>query len=254
MQRLELKVPVQTFGQATGPKRNFARACAGLLLPLGAALVACGKAPPPKEAEPCDKQVISIGIIATPHINPEENGDPRPVQTRIYQLKGDAGFRNSSFDQIWKEDEAKLGKDLLGKQEFPVYPDSKKSVDFERNPEAEYVVVAGLFRAPKGKQWFTSFELPPPPGKEACGAKCQDGECEEADLNPKIYVRVDGTRVEDGSAYMEEFYAGQARRRTDDGAEVASGQSRSGDAATAQLAPADAAFLDVASAVRGGSF
>jgi type VI secretion system VasD/TssJ family lipoprotein len=187
------------------------------------AALSCGKAPPPKEAEPCDKQVVSIGIIATPHINPEENGDPRPVQTRIYQLKADAGFRNASFDQIWKEDEAKLGKDLLGKQEFPVYPDSKKSIDFERNPEAEYVVVAGLFRSPKGKQWFTSFELPPPPGKEACGAKCQDGKCEEAaDLNPKLYVRVDGTRIEDGSAYMEEFQAGTARLRAGEGSAVAS--------------------------------
>jgi len=181
------------------------------LLALSVATLSCGKQPPPKEAEPCDKQVVSIGIIATPHINPEENGDPRPVQTRIYQLKGDAVFRNASFEQIWKEDDAKLGKDLLGKQEFPVYPDSKKALDFERNPEAEVVVVAGLFRAPKGKQWFTTFELPPPPGKEACGAKCQDGKCEEPpELNPKLYVRVDGTRVEDGSAYAEEFGAESA--------------------------------------------
>jgi type VI secretion system protein VasD len=175
-------------------------------------LSACGSKPPAKEAEPCDRQVVSVGIIATPHINPEENGEPRPVQIRIYQLKGDALFRNASFEQIWKEDEAKLGKDLLGKQEFPVYPDSRKAIEFERNPEAEFAVVAGLFRTPKGKQWFTSFELPPPPGEEACGAKCPDGKCEEPpNLNPKIYVRVDGTKVEDGSAYAEEFQVQSAQ-------------------------------------------
>jgi type VI secretion system protein VasD len=200
-----------------GLKSGLALAMA---LPLCVAgLAACGPKAAPKEAEPCDRQVVSVGIIATPHINPEENGEPRPVQVRIYQLKTDVLFRNSSFEQIWKADEEKLGKDLLAKQEFPVFPDSRKAVEFERNPEAEFIAVAGLFRTPKGKQWFTSFELPPPPGEESCGAKCADGECEKPpELNPKIYVRVDGTRVEDGSAYAEEFQVQSARGMSSGGA------------------------------------
>lgn len=207
MQRFEL---TQATGASTRARRGQGL-LGGSILVLCVAISSCRPKAPPKEAEPCDKQVVSVGIIATPHINPEANGEPRPVQTRIYQLKGDVAFRNSSFEQIWKEDDAKLGKDLLGKQEFPVYPDSRKAIEFERNPEAEVVVVAGLFREPKGKQWFTSFELPPPPGEEACGAKCAEGDCEEPpDLNPKLYVRVDGTKVEDGSAYAEEFRTGSA--------------------------------------------
>ena len=130
------------------------------------------------------------------------------MQLRLYQLKNDVGFRNASFDQIWKEDAAKLGEDLLGSQEVSVYPDARKELEFERNPEAQFIVAAGLFRTPKGKQWFTSFELPPVPGQEACGAKCPDGECAEPpELNPKVYIRVDGTRIDDGSDYAEEFPA-----------------------------------------------
>ncbi|HXS16218.1 MAG TPA: type VI secretion system lipoprotein TssJ [Polyangiaceae bacterium] len=176
------------------------------LLFVCGALLSCSKPPAPKEAEPCDRQVVSAAVISTQLINLTETGEPRPVQLRIYQLKNDVGFRNASFEQIWKEDQDKLGADMLDRQEFPVYPNTRKQVDFERNPEAQYVVAAALFRDPKGKQWFSTFELPPPPGQEACGAKCPDGQCEEPpELNPKLYIRLDGGRVSDGSDWADYF-------------------------------------------------
>jgi len=169
-------------------------------------VIACSKQPAAEQPEPCDRQVLTAAIISTAHINPEENGEARPVQLRLYQLKNDVSFRNSSFEEVWKADEGKLGEDLLDRQEFPVYPDDRKKVDFERNPEAQYLVAAALFRTPRGKQWFTTFELPPPPGQEACGASCVDGICEKpTDLNPKLYIRVDGTRVTDGSDWSDSF-------------------------------------------------
>jgi type VI secretion system protein VasD len=168
----------------------------------------CSRKPPAVEPAPCDKQVVTVGVIATPNINAEESGESRPVQLRLYQLKNDVAFRNATFEQVWKEDEAKLAGDVLVREEVSIYPGTRSTVEFERNPEAEYVVAAGLFRTPKGKQWFATFELPPPPGEEACGAKCPDGECAEPpELNPKIFVRLDGTRVEDGSSYADEFAA-----------------------------------------------
>lgn len=178
----------------------------GLALGLLVSAFGCGKTPPAEEPEACDRQVVTAAVISSEHINPAESGDPRPVQLRLYQLKNDVGFRNSTFEQVWKEDEAKLGDDLLDRQEFPVYPNARKEIEFERNPEAQYIVAAGLFRTPKGKQWFKAFELPPPPGEEACGANCVDGECDEPpELNPKLYVRVDGTRVQDGSDWADYF-------------------------------------------------
>jgi type VI secretion system protein VasD len=185
------------------------------VLLLCGALLSCSKPPAPKEAEPCDRQVVSAAVISTQLINLTETGEPRPVQLRIYQLKNDVGFRNASFEQIWKEDQDKLGADMLDRQEFPVYPNTRKQVDFERNPEAQYVVAAALFRDPKGKQWFSTFELPPPPGQEACGAKCPDGKCEEPpELNPKLYIRLDGGRVSDGSDWAD-YYPEKAVAKTE---------------------------------------
>jgi type VI secretion system protein VasD len=174
--------------------------CAALLSP------GCSKPLEPKEAEVCERQVLTAAVISAALINPAENGDARPVQLRLYQLKNDVAFRNASFDDVWKMDSEKLAEDLLDRQEFPVYPDARKQVDFERNPEAQFIVAAALFRTPHGKQWFATFELPPPPGEEACGAKCVDGDCTEpAEFNPKVYIRVDGTRVTDGSDWADYY-------------------------------------------------
>jgi len=38
---------------------------------------------PAKEAGKCTLQVVSASIISSPHINPTELGEPRPVQVRV---------------------------------------------------------------------------------------------------------------------------------------------------------------------------
>jgi type VI secretion system protein VasD len=173
---------------------------------LAGLLFGCSRTPPAESAEPCDKQVLTLGVLATPHLNPEETGESRPVVLRIYQLKTDVGFRNATFEKIWKQDQEGLGKDLLAKQELTVFPNSVQSLDFERNPEANYFVAAGLFRDPKGRQWYSVLEMPPAPGEESCLAKCAGDQCAQAiDPNPKIYLRLDGIRVEEGGAYADEF-------------------------------------------------
>src|SRR5690606_6565660 len=100
----------------------------------------CAAPPVPEEPEVCERQVLSAAVISTAHINPAESGEARPVQLRLYQLKNDVGFRNATFDDVWKADEEKLGDDLLDRQEFSVYPNARQSIDLERNPEAQFIV------------------------------------------------------------------------------------------------------------------
>jgi type VI secretion system protein VasD len=194
------------------PKGLGRHLCAGAFalavsVSASAMLVSACAAPKKAEtAEPCDKQVLTVGVLATPYINPEVTGQARPVVLRIYQLKSDINFRNASFDKIWKDDAATLGADIVSQQELSVFPDSVQALNIERNPEAQYFAAVGLFREPKGRQWYSVFELPLAPGEENCLAKCPDGQCEQAvDPNPKLYLRLDGIRVEDGSAYADEF-------------------------------------------------
>lgn len=166
----------------------------------------CSSNPPPQAPETCDLQIVTAAVITSPFINPSERGETRPVQVRIYQLKSDVGFLNADFDEVWKKDSDVLADDLVKSEEFPVYPNTRTEVKFERDEAAQFVVAAALFRNPTGKKWFKSFELPPSPSDGACGAVCPDGQCsDEPVLDPRFYIWIDDTRVDDGIEYAD-FY------------------------------------------------
>jgi len=173
-------------------------------------LGACSNNAPVKEPEKCKLQIISAAVISSPYINPTPEGEPRPVQLRLYQLKSDTSFLNASFERIWKEDKEALGEDLVKVEEFPVYPDSRTELKFERQEPAQFLMAAGLFREPKGRSWYASFELPPPPNAGACAAKCTAGQCDAgAETNPKFYIWVEDTRVVDGIEHADEYPKGR---------------------------------------------
>lgn len=186
---------------------------AGLVLGAGLGVACSSSTPvvvqPPKS---CTLQVVGMTIIASPKINPEEDGSPRPVQLRLYQLKTDTRLLNASFDQIWKDDKGTLQDDLVKVDEFPVYPDTRTEVKFERDQNALFVVGVALFRSPKGRNWWTEFELPPPPGKGDCmfpSPKCSGPDCQKEagppPLAPHFALWIDGSRIDDGADHLDEY-------------------------------------------------
>jgi type VI secretion system protein VasD len=188
-------------------------AAGGLLVGAGFGVACSSSAPvvvqPPKT---CTLQVVGMTIIASPKINPEDDGSPRPVQLRVYQLKTDNRLLNASFDQIWKDDKGTLQDDLVKVDEFPVYPDTRTEVKFERDQSALFVVGVALFRNPKGRNWWTEFELPPPPGKGDCmfaDPKCSGPDCQKEagppPLAPHFALWIDESRIDDGADHLDEY-------------------------------------------------
>jgi type VI secretion system protein VasD len=179
---------------------------------LGASTYACTSSTPPavKAPEKCKLQIINMTVLAGNRLNPTEFGEPRPVQLRIYQMKTDARFNFAEFQDIWKNDQKTLGDDNLSMQELSIYPDSRTEVRFERDESALNLVAVALFRNPSGRTWWTSFDLPPAPGKGDCMASCADGSCDGGTpLNPHFVVWLDGTRVDDGEDHLDDYPDGQ---------------------------------------------
>ncbi|MFK7986013.1 MAG: type VI secretion system lipoprotein TssJ [Sandaracinaceae bacterium] len=152
----------------------------------------------------CDAQEnAQLRITATDRMNPDEDGRPLPTIVRIYQLANISTMETATFDEIWRNDEETLGDAFLGKDELTIYPESVISREFERNPDANYVVGVAIVRRPTGQSWRTIMELPPPAQEATCAALQENPE-EQPPEQPTVYLafELDDYQIE-GSVRLE---------------------------------------------------
>ena len=165
-------------------------------------------APPPAAAgagAKCEPQKITVSVLASPNINPTEEGSSRPVVVRVYQLKADTRLYNASFEQIWHDDKATLAEDLVKMDEVQAYPSTRSDLKFDRAEGVDYVAAVALFHNPRGKSWYTAFDLPPRPEAGKCNA-CEDEDCTDRPVqNAELAFWIDGSKVDDGVDHMDDY-------------------------------------------------
>lgn len=123
----------------------------------------------------CDAQEnANLRIAASDRANPDADGRPLPTIVRIYQLANIGAMETATFEEIWNSDEDTLGDAMLGKDELTIYPDTTLNRQFERNPDANYIVGMAVVRRPTGVSWRSILELPPPQAEAQCAALQED--------------------------------------------------------------------------------
>ncbi|WP_231511720.1 type VI secretion system lipoprotein TssJ [Chondromyces apiculatus] len=178
----------------------------GLGLGAGSAIWAmgCASAPPPEVPEPCDVQMVTLNLYAADNINPNENGNPRPVVVRLYQLKSDVRLENAKYDDVLLKDKDVLQEDIAKMDEVEVFPNDLVEVKFERIKEASHLAGVALFHSPKGNSWKTFYEFPLPPGEAQCGGRGDDAAAPMAD--PRVAFFVESTRIDNGAQFDESMF------------------------------------------------
>ncbi len=178
---------------------------------MGALLVAgCGPTPPAALPKPCDVQVVTLNVYAADNINPNENGNPRPVVLRLYQLKNDVRMENATYDEILLKDKETLQDDMLKVDELSIFPNDLVQVKFERIKEATVLAGVALFHSPKGTSWKTYYAFPPLPGDAAsCGARGADGGADggaKGETDPRTAFFIESTKLDNGSQFDESMF------------------------------------------------
>lgn len=177
-------------------------------LALGAAPFAAGAGcttvnVPAQDPKPCDVQTVTLDLLAADNINPNENGNPRPVVVRLYQLKNDTRLLNASYDDVLLRDKEVLAEDIMKADEVEVFPNDHVQVKFERIKEAAFLAGVALFHGPKGQSWKTFFEFPLPPGESKC-AQRGDGGPGVADVRTAFFL--ESTKIDNGSQFDESMF------------------------------------------------
>jgi type VI secretion system protein VasD len=144
-------------------------------------------------------------------VNPTPEGAPRPVVVRLYQLKSDVRLYNASFDQIWHDDKSVLGEDLAKREEVELYPSTRADLRFDRTPEIAHVAAVALFQQPRGRSWFSVFDLPPPPEAGKCDARACAGSEDPEDCATRAAETghyafwIEASKVDDGIEHLDDF-------------------------------------------------
>lgn len=119
-------------------------------------LSACGG--PPKPAQ------VSGTIEASTSVNPSVSRRPSPVTVRVYELKTATAFNSADFVSLYQRDQAELGADLLGREEFTLAPGETRPYTKTLSPDTRFIGVFAAYRDLERAKWRTV--LPVQPGKK----------------------------------------------------------------------------------------
>jgi len=168
---------------------------------LGPVALGCAEQPVvPKE--PCDKQFITLQIYGSGTVNPNENGNPRPVAVRLYQLGSDLKLQNARYDDILLKDKETLGEDIVKADDVTVYPNDLVEIKFQRDKAADFLGGVAFFHEPRGQAWKTFYEYPPIPGDKSCGPKGAG----QPQNDVKVQFFVDEAKIDNGSQYDPDMF------------------------------------------------
>ena len=106
-----------------------------------------------------DPSTIESTLLADLKINPDINGRPSPLVTRLYELKSLSVFNNTDFFTLYEQDVAVLGEELLARDELRFQPGEEKQVSRELQPDTRFIGVIGAFRDIENATWRKSIEV-----------------------------------------------------------------------------------------------
>lgn len=136
-----------------------------LALPTASLLSGCGavSAIATPSAPPPPVTVVPNAIFevqADKSINPDDNGTPKPVLLRLYELKAAASFERASFLDLMEKDEAAIGADFVRREEWLILPGEKRKIDRKGNAEVRAFGLFAAFRDLERSSWRTVINAP----------------------------------------------------------------------------------------------
>ena len=111
---------------------------------------------------------------------------------RVYELKNEAKLLNAFFEEMWNDDKKTLADDLVSKRELTAFPGQTEQFDLEQSPDSRVLAAVALFREPRGKDWFVSYDL---------GVAKQEPPCPPSE--PRISIWLDRMKIQDGEGRVQ---------------------------------------------------
>lgn len=100
----------------------------------------------------CKSSELELQITGEPDMR-------NATRVRIYQLTSPSNFEAARFEDLFGDDDAALGSELLHKQQVQIFPDQAETLLLSPNEDAQYIGFAADVRQPEGNAWRSLHEM-----------------------------------------------------------------------------------------------
>jgi type VI secretion system protein VasD len=104
--------------------------------------------------------VVELTLSAAADVNLTSSGQNAPVAVRVYQLSSTAAFDQAEFFQLFREDAATLGSDVVKRDEYLLKPDSSQSLSLRPTDQVQAVGLFAVYRDFADKTWRANVAVP----------------------------------------------------------------------------------------------
>jgi type VI secretion system protein VasD len=121
---------------------------------LGLFVASCATKPlPPTE--------VTGTVQASANVNPSTSKRPSPLLVRIYELKSTTAFNNADFISLYQRDQAELGAEMVGREEFILNPGDARQISKLGAPETRFIGVFAAYRDLDHAKWRGVLAIQP---------------------------------------------------------------------------------------------
>ena len=114
--------------------------------------------PAPQPAGP--KRNLQLLVQAQRSLNTDARNVSASLALRVYVLRDASGFEKASFDNLYDDDAATLGSNVLVRENLHLRPGETRELALEVSTDARAVAVFGAFREIEHSQWRAILPLP----------------------------------------------------------------------------------------------
>ncbi|HIF9340790.1 TPA: type VI secretion system lipoprotein TssJ [Photobacterium damselae] len=101
-----------------------------------------------------EPSTITLSMVATDTINPNNNGDASPVELKVFELEDDSMFMSASYDQLLDDYKKALKSNYVDDYDYVLLPGQFKFIDpIKLDEDTRYIGVMAFFADPEQSDW-----------------------------------------------------------------------------------------------------
>ena len=113
----------------------------------------------PKTVKSLMSTSMEARLVASASLNPDPSGRASPLVVRLYELKDRQAFVRADFFDLWDNEAATLGADLVTRDEIQLEPGQQRKVERRLDDATHYLGVVAAFRDLDNADWRSVAEI-----------------------------------------------------------------------------------------------